>query len=152
MSEYKLVKASEDNCELLYKWTNEEEVRKNSFNTDKINYEDHVKWFMGKLNSLEIFIYIFKKNEEPIGVMRLEKIDEESMLINFSIDCKYRGLGYATKLLKLIKVQFEEYILVGKVKKDNIGSIKAFRKSGYIMTEELDKIIFYSKKNSKEVR
>lgn len=146
MKEYKLVKANEDDCELLYRWTNEEEVRKNSFNTDKINYEDHVKWFMGKLNSLETFIYIFKANDEyPIGVIRLEKIDEDSMLINFSIDSKYRGLGYATKLLDLIKIKFEDYILVGKVKKGNIGSIRAFQKAGYIMTEELDKLIFYSK-------
>ena len=146
MEEYKLVKANEDDCELLYIWTNEEEVRKSSFNTNKINYEDHVKWFMGKLNSLETFMYIFKTNdEEPIGVMRLEKIDEDSMLINFSIDSKYRGLGYATKLLDLIKIKFEDYVLVGKVKKDNIGSMKAFQKSGYTMIDELDKLIFYSK-------
>lgn len=145
MDNYKLIKAKEEDCELLYKWANEEEVRKNSFNTNKINNEDHVKWFMGKLNSLETFIYIFNINEKSIGVMRLEKIDEESMLINFSIDYKYRGLGYATKLLELIKIQFEEYILVGKVKKNNIGSMKAFQKAGYIMTEELDIFIFYSK-------
>lgn len=145
MDGYRLIKANEDDCELLYKWTNDVEVRKNSFNTNKVIYDDHIKWFMSKLNSKDTFIYIFENKQEPIGVIRLEKIDKELMLINYSIDIKHRGKGHATKLLKIIKTELINCRLVGKVKKDNIGSIKAFQRAGYFMKEELEYLVFYSK-------
>jgi RimJ/RimL family protein N-acetyltransferase len=145
MDEYKLVEATKGDCQLLYRWTNEVEVRRNSFNTNKVSYEDHINWFMNKLNSKDTFIYIFKNKKESIGVIRLEKLECKSMLINYSIDSNYRSQGYATKLLQLIKIKFKDYTLVGEVKKNNIGSIKAFQKAGYFMKEELEYLVFYSK-------
>jgi len=145
MDEYRLVEANEGDCQLLYRWANEVEVRKNSFNTNKVIYEDHIDWFMNKLNSKNTFIYIFKNKEKSIGVIRLEKLESPLMLINYSIDSDYRGKGYATKLLQLIKIQFRDYILFGKVKKDNMGSIKAFKNAEYFMEEELEYLVFYSK-------
>lgn len=149
MSDCRLVEATFNDCELLYQWANDKEVRKNSFNHHLIVYEDHIKWFEDKLRSDNTTIYIFKNIQESIGMLRLEKIDESTMLINYSIDKKYRGQGYATKLLQTIKKQQVNYILVGKVKKDNIGSIRAFEKAGYFMKEELEYQVFYSKEELK---
>ena len=145
MDTYRLVKANKNDCDLLYKWTNDKEVRNNSFNTNTVTYEEHIKWFMNKLNDKNTLIYIFENKQEPMGVMRLERIDRKSLLINFSIASNYRGQGYASQLLEIIKIQFDDYTLVGEVKKDNIGSIKAFQKAGYFMKEELEYLVFYSK-------
>lgn len=145
MSVIQLVKANIDDSELLFFWANDDDVRKNSFNTDKIIYENHLEWFKNKLCSEGTFIYILKENYNPIGVVRLEKNDNESMIISYSIDKKHRGKGHGTELLGIIKEKFLEYNLIGKVKKDNISSIKAFKNAGYFMKEKLDCFVFYSK-------
>lgn len=149
MNGYRLVSANIDDCDLLYEWANDHEVRKNSFNTNQINYEEHMKWFRDKLGSNDTYIYIFKNENGPIGVIRLDKLDDMSMLINYSIDKRHRGNGYATKLLKLIRIKYTNYVLIGKVKEENIGSIKAFLKAGYFKEQKIDCIVFYSKYNSK---
>ncbi len=145
MSALQLIKATMDDCEIIYNWANEEEVRKNSFNSDLIEYEDHIKWFEAKINDDNVYLFILKDEDILVGMLRLEKQEDDSLLINFSIDANSRGKGYATKLLKLIKEKYLNEVLIGKVKPENIGSIKAFEKAGYIKKEEEDYLVFYSK-------
>ena len=45
MSKVYLRAANSDDTDLLYRWANDPVVRKNSFNTDRILYENHVMWF-----------------------------------------------------------------------------------------------------------
>lgn len=142
--EYELVCATESDRDLLFKWANDRTVRLNSFNSDLINYQDHLKWFMNKIKSNDSIIYMFKVNKKNAGVIRLDRIEANTCLINYSISKEYRRKGYATILLILIKEKYKSSLLIGKVKKDNIGSIKAFMRAGYIMKEELDVFVFYS--------
>lgn len=141
---HKLVYATEEYCDLLFEWTNDEDVRLNSFNSELIQYEEHKKWFKSKIESDDTIIYIYKVNNQDIGVIRLEKTDNNSYLINYSITKEHRKKGHATKLLKLIKKMHKEQLLIGKVKKENIPSLKAFIKAEYIMKEEIDIYVFYS--------
>lgn len=131
-------------CGLLFKWANDMEVRKNSFNTEPISYKEHIEWFGKKLQSADTFMYILVAGNEDIGVIRLDRIEDEVYLINYSIAEEYRGLGYATHLLELIKEKYKLSLLVGKVKAENIGSIKAFLKAGYLMEDKHQIKIFYS--------
>ena len=57
--------------DIIYKWINDDEVRNNSFNSDYIEYETHVKWFNEK--SVDKSIEPFIKEEENI----LNGIDEK---------------------------------------------------------------------------
>ncbi|MSU00118.1 GNAT family N-acetyltransferase [Tissierella pigra] len=142
---HKLVYATEDYCDLLFEWVNDEKVRLNSFNSERIKYEEHKKWFKSKIESDDTVIYIFKANNQDIGVIRLEKMDKNGYLINYSIAKDYRKKGYATTLLKLIKEKYKGQLLVGKVKKGNVGSIKAFINAEFIIKKEYDDIYeFYS--------
>jgi len=134
---------------LLFKWRNDPDVRKNSFNSNQVKYEDHIHWVKDKLVSNNSTIYIIENDKRAIGVIRLDKIDINSKMISFSIDCNCRGKGYASQLLELIRKRFCNYILIGKVKKDNIGSIKAFLRAGYYMKEESEHLVFYSEYKSK---
>jgi hypothetical protein len=42
-------RAKKEDCELIYKWANDPEVRKNSFSGAAITVENHQKWFESKL-------------------------------------------------------------------------------------------------------
>lgn len=146
-----LQKATIEDAHILFEWRNDDEVRKRSFNSNKVSYEEHLKWFMNKLYSSNTKIYIVKDNKTPIGVIRLDDKGKNNKIISFSIDKEHRNKGHASKLLKLIKVEFKEYNLIGKVKYNNMGSIKAFQNAQYFMEEKADYLEFYSKafKNEK---
>ncbi|WP_142414611.1 GNAT family N-acetyltransferase [Hathewaya massiliensis] len=131
----KLRKAIIDDCVLLFKWVNDEDVRNNSFNTNSIKYEEHLIWFKRKLNSHNTYIFILEEDEKPVGQVRID-IKDLKCLITYSIDKKYRGGGYGTKILylleqEIIKSKFKINILIGYVKSDNISSQRCFEKNGY---------------------
>lgn len=46
-----LRKVTKDDIMLLYNWANDNEVRKNAFNSNYIDINVHKKWFEDKLNS-----------------------------------------------------------------------------------------------------
>lgn len=128
-------KAVKEDCNLLYEWANEPVVRQNSFNSERIKYEDHVEWFNKKLNSPDSYLYICMDEDKPIGQIRIE-VEDGIGLINFSVDSGSRGMGYGKKMLnKIAEVLKEDVIiiekLIGKVKPENAASRKAFEGAGY---------------------
>lgn len=124
---YRLAETSD--AKLYFDWANDPEVRKQSHNTDPITWENHVKWFNKNLNASLIFIFF---DGEPVGQVRLT-----DNCIDVSVDLKHRRKGLATQMLKtlkeiLIKTRYPDLSkVVGEVKKENTGSIKAFEKAGY---------------------
>ncbi|MCF6465227.1 GNAT family N-acetyltransferase [Clostridium sp. Cult2] len=144
-NQYKLVNVTKDDYDLLFIWANDYEVRANSFNTDEIKYDEHVKWFESKLKQDTSSMYILEIQNKKIGLVRLDKILAHKYLINYSIAREYRGQGYGTILLKLIKEKYNSNLLIGKVKKDNIASIRAFKNAGYYMRQDSEIYTFYSK-------
>ena len=77
----KLVPVKEEHCDLLFSWVNDEMVRKNSFNTEPITYQEHTRWFKNKLNSDRSFIFICYVGERPVGQIRVD-VDNNTGLIN----------------------------------------------------------------------
>ncbi|MBL4669670.1 MAG: GNAT family N-acetyltransferase [Flavobacteriales bacterium] len=131
-------KALADDVELLYKWSNDELVRKQSFNSNKISFETHCKWFEGKLKDKKSLMYIVEVGSIPASVVRFD-IAEENTVIGISISTDYRGKGLGGNS---IKIGLEEYFLVNNlpvlasIKKDNIASIKSFEKAGFVFLKD----------------
>lgn len=147
MDKLRLRIATQEDVDLIYEWANDDDVRRNSFNTQKIEYADHCKWYANKLESDDTFIYVMMKDEEPVGQGRLE-LEDNKATISYFVDGKYRGMGYGKQLLKLLeKVVREEYPdireLVGRVKHMNIPSKKAFIACGY-SEKELEEYLEYT--------
>lgn len=131
----KLVLATQDDMDLLYEWTNDEEVRKNSFSTEKIPYENHVKWFHRLLECEDCKQYIYYVDDIAVGQVRVT-IENDKAEIGYSICASGRGKGHAKKMLQLLREQLkrdcpEVKILVAKVKPENIASQKVFLGLGY---------------------
>lgn len=143
-----LKKVTYEDCCLLFKWANDDEVRKNAFNTAIIKFEEHSKWFIDKMNSDKCFIFICYDEKIPLGQIRID-ISTNKGIIDYSIDKKYRGNNFGTKMLGLIEKEVLSIIpkidiLIGEVKYSNIGSQKAFEKNNYKKVEKED-FIFYTK-------
>lgn len=130
--------------DIIYKWINDDEVRTNSFNSDYIEYETHVKWFNEKINSNNIYMYIILNNNKEIGTIRLEKHNSKA-IISYLISNEYRGKGYGNKVIDLIKKEAiinNIDILEAIVKKDNIVSRRIFINNGFFEIQENDRYLY----------
>lgn len=136
--------------DLLYEWANDKHVRKNSFNSATIPYNDHKHWFENCMTDNNTVMYILCDNESKIGQIRLD-CNQSVATINYSISKENRGLGYGKIIIQLV----EKNIVIDKphitcikafVKRDNIASQKVFEDNGYKGTyDEREKHYLYSK-------
>lgn len=136
---------NKNDVELLYGWRNDEEVRKNSFSEEIIEFKTHSSWFYKTLSREDVFLYILVDGGNDVGQIRLN-VENKIGIISYSIDKRYRNNGYGTKILQLVedKVISENFgisELQGLVKITNIASQKAFEKMGY-QKEESDFITY----------
>lgn len=69
ISDYKLVRISEENIMLVLNWRNQENVRNNMFDNGIISVEDHRKWFALLQNSTTRVSFIFEYKGRPVGVV-----------------------------------------------------------------------------------
>lgn len=132
-----LRKAEYGDIDLLYRWANDPVVRNNSFHTNLIPYEDHVRWFSRMIADDSVLQFIMMDGNLPVGQIRLN-IDGDEAEIGYSIAEEHRGKGYGHKILKLVADKVSEQYpdinsLVAKVKPDNDVSNKLFQIEGYEM-------------------
>jgi spore coat polysaccharide biosynthesis protein SpsF len=151
MDKVQLVKATWEDRDLLYEWTNEEEVRKNSIQTHKIEYKEHIDWFFNRINKDDCDIFIYYIDTIPAGQIRLD-YKEGCGWISFSIDRNYRGQGHGGLILKLAEEEVQKgrtdiFCLAGIVKRYNIASQKKFVELNYTLVKEHpeEDLLFYQK-------
>ena len=123
----KKVKRNDEN--FLYKLRNESSIIRNSLNSSKITKVEHAKWF--KKAGEKSLILIAYLNKKRIGVVHLKKNDS-SIVVSIALKSIFQRKGYGAELIK----QSEKFIkkntiLIAKIKKQNIRSLKIFLKNNY---------------------
>lgn len=131
----RLRRAEKEDCRFLYELRNEEEVRKNSFQTGIFSYEDHVAWFERKLEEKNTRIYILEQDGERIGQARVD-LEGQNGEISYALCLRARGRGYSKWMLGSIEEELREQAvcrkLIAEVKRENIASQKIFETLSYI--------------------
>ena len=132
----RLRKAKENDVDLLFKWANDSEVRRNAFHTDPISHEEHIRWFKKTMDNPDIGQYVLIDDDKPIGQVRLS-IDGTDAEIDYSVDAAYRGSGYGRMIIHLIKQRTIEDFpeikrLIGRVKPANVASFYCFTQNGFV--------------------
>lgn len=123
-----------------FEWANESMTRKFSYSSNRILFEDHSKWYTGKMLDDNCIYLILWAEYQPCGQIRYD-ISGNVFLISFNIDVNFRGKGLGTKILKLGQEYLEQYVtvrpitLIGFVKKENIASIISFERNNYVKEE-----------------
>ena len=133
---FKIRNSTKKDEKLILDWANEKVVRKNSFNTNYINKEDHRRWFFNMLKNPNFSQYIMTDlKERPIGQVRFE-IRGSFSFIDVSIDCYFRGKGLSSVLLgksfaKYFLENRTKYLLIAEVKEINFPSVSLFSSLKY---------------------
>ncbi|MEE0862279.1 MAG: GNAT family N-acetyltransferase [Lachnospiraceae bacterium] len=144
-----LRKATNDDMELLFKWVNEAECRKNSFNSKEITIEEHENWFNDVIKKDNCKIFIASLYGVDVGQVRIE-MEGENMEISYMVALEYRGNGYGKEILNLAEIWLKnnvskDFKMIGKVKKNNIASVKCFESCGYDMSVKEEYFYFMKK-------
>lgn len=130
-----LRKATEADKDLLFRWANDETVRKNAFSMKRIPYQEHCAWFAHALDCDTIGLYIYMQGETPVGQIRVNAAGNEAE-ISYSVDMVHRGQGHGTAMVALLNEQVRKdfpnvKILTAKVKTQNQVSRSVFQKNGF---------------------
>jgi len=141
VNEMQIQHVKEGNCKLLWKWVNDPQTRSASFHSNPITWEQHSQWFKKKLKSSDCIIYLITINQNnPFGQVRFD-IKKNNAIISLSITTKFRGIGMSSEMIKQACVQFfrenETQAIQALVKEENMISISAFKKAGFV---EIDRI------------
>jgi spore coat polysaccharide biosynthesis protein SpsF len=132
--------ANKTDIDTYFKWANEDSVRKQSFNSEMISYEEHQNWFNNQLNDKDCFMYVFSTNRD-IGQVRIQKISNNDAIINISLDQNYRGKGFGVKMLlitvNIFKNIYPKIIINAYIKIENVSSKIIFEKSGFVFQKSL---------------
>lgn len=137
---YLVRKAEKKDIHLIYDLSNDPLVRKNSINSKKIPWKEHLNWFEKKINDKNCVYYvIFDNKGEFIGQIRYE-INNNTAIVSISITKYFRGKKLSVPLLKdTARLLFKEKENVNEIhaliKPDNIPSIKSFQMAQYVFKD-----------------
>ena len=142
-NEVKLYKAKSRDMMDVFRLVNDPDVRKNSFNTEQIKLEDHKKWFDDKIKKNKDFLFIFKIFNEFIGHVLLAKFNNDFVISIYITKCnRNKGLGLIilNMAIEEIKKQItDEFSLLAYINKNNISSIKLFKKLDFKIQINIEK-------------
>jgi len=128
-------KATQEDLDIYFDWANDAQTRKQSFNSEYIPFDQHVKWFIGKMASQTCKMYIFELDGIPAGQIRFD-ISHKVATISYSLAEPFRGKGLSKWLLKNGIQAFQKETpnisnIIGHVKTTNTPSIRTFKKLGF---------------------
>jgi UDP-2,4-diacetamido-2,4,6-trideoxy-beta-L-altropyranose hydrolase len=133
---------AKSDVELVHKISNQDSVRKASFNSEIIDFNNHKKWFDNILKSRDEILLIALVKSEVIGQLRFS-IKDDNCIIGISLLEKYQGKGLGKELLALgIYYMKNNYPNIQEfhafVKHINIGSQKLFESLNFEKVENLN--------------
>jgi UDP-4-amino-4,6-dideoxy-N-acetyl-beta-L-altrosamine N-acetyltransferase len=136
MANIKLIPLSILYLDIVLKWRNSDDVRKNMYTSRQITKEEHLAWFEAISKSMTKRYFIFELDSKPLGVIGFVDINltsRSSSWAFYSGDTAIRGIGslmeltaldYAFNELKLEKLYCE-------VLEFNDSVIKFHKKHGF---------------------
>ena len=86
--------------ELIFNWVNNPIIRQYSFSKEKIQFSDHVKWFLNKIEDPKCKYYILEVNGIAAGSIRFDLDENNEGLISYLLDPVFSGKGLGTFILK----------------------------------------------------
>lgn len=126
----------DDDCRLIWEWSNDAEVRRWSFESDSIEWDTHVAWFKSRRGDPSYLMYVLADADgEPVGLVRFE-VSGGGGVVGISIAADHRGRGYAAEALRLACATFfaatDAAEVVAEIKPGNDASVRAFERAGFM--------------------
>ncbi|MFP5457917.1 MAG: GNAT family N-acetyltransferase [Bacteriovoracia bacterium] len=120
----------------IFELRNNPEIRKMSFDSDRILYESHLSWFRASLENPQRLICALELEHVLVGIVRYDELKPSTVEVSIFIDPKFWGQGLGNEaLVKSETLMREKFISTKEIRAqilaDNHGSIRLFEKAGY---------------------
>ena len=137
-------KIVENDISLTFEWATNPKIREYSLNKTNIDFDTHKNWFYKTLADNNIYYYFYTLNKIPLGIFRINKIDNQTGLISFLVNPDFHGNGIGYKMvsdgIELIrKIDNQIKSLKAEVMNENKASLKIFENLMF-NSEKLDLI------------
>lgn len=127
--------------DLLWRWANDAETRRNAFRKGPIPYDDHVDWLRRRLESETTRIWVFRDGDVPVGQVRFD-LSGDVAEISIAVAPEQRGRGYGTAMLAEVIRRFganhRKLRLRARVLGHNERSLRMFGACGFAAVEVLE--------------
>jgi len=132
MNKIFLRSVNEKDLKRIFEWRNHPEVRKNMFNGCEIKWEEHLEFWNERSRDKESYSFIVMKDEEAIGVARLDK-RQNIYEVDILIDPLLQGQGHGTAAVSRLTefASKKQMRLCAKIKPDNIASQMLFESNNF---------------------
>lgn len=126
---------------LLLSWRNHDMVRLYSRNNALISIQEHEEWLEKKVmdRNASCRIYIFTENDIPVGMTRIDQLDNSSVEISILVDPKQVSQGLGTAMLRKTLLESfsngETKVHKATIHNRNLASIALFKKLGFLKTQ-----------------
>lgn len=133
--------ANQSDLMLVYRWDNDPLAREMNFKQGTVPLDTFMRLFSASLHDKDTLLLIVEGLEDhtwlPIAQVRFY-IDG---IMSLSIDSEYRGRRLATQVilaaLEFVKSNFPISAAIAYIRRENIPSIKAFKRSGFSFNGEI---------------
>jgi RimJ/RimL family protein N-acetyltransferase len=127
--------ARADDEERLRIWRNDPIAKAASFATHSIESAEHHSWFVKRLSDHNCALLIIELDGEPVGQMRLDRVDADVALVSIGLSPEARGHGIGRAALGLSTTVAADLLAVttveAHVKPENAASLAAFTAAGF---------------------
>ncbi len=128
-----LRRAAPSDCDLLLGWQRHPDVRRFARNPAVPDADEHASWFADRLGRGGCYLNVVTVDEEPAGMLRLDRLDAERRGYEVSILTApgYRGRGVARAALGQARHLARGETLWAWVAEENAASHALFRSAGF---------------------
>ncbi len=134
--------ATLDDARMLFEWANDPDVRSASFSSDPIAWTEHLTWLEARLGNPNAWTFIARARDEPIGLIRFDRIDAERLRVGVALGKAARGRRLASPLIvtgtRAALARSGAASVVADVKVANLRSTSAFEAAGYELSDQED--------------
>ena len=128
--------AAPEDRDLVFEWRNKPEIIALGSSQKSVSALEHSDWFGLILRSTNCRLFIIVLDNNPIGQVRFEINENDHAEISIFLITGFtgRGLGVVSIIqsCRLAFASFQEAsYIVAFVRKNNVGSLRAFEKAGF---------------------
>jgi RimJ/RimL family protein N-acetyltransferase len=127
--------------DILLKWRNDPETRKNSLNTEMIKEREHIQWLISTLGDSNKKIYIVEYKKHSVGTIHTVKSDKVTEL-SWTVASEVRGQGIGKQMVSAF-VNKVKGSIVAEIKEGNEASKKIAEYAGMKFKYRKNEILYY---------
>lgn len=129
-----------EDTDLILKWRNREEVKRNFIYRKSITREDHLEWFDHKVKTGSVIQFIIYEKQEntPIGSVYFRDVDSIARKAEYGIfigEPSARGMGFGSETAeRMVRHFFEDmrfHKLSLRVLENNLPAINSYKRAGF---------------------